>query len=151
VYKIDYFQKNIKSHQNSNVIPKGWYVLSIHVRILRINVRILYAIYVFSKGCMYFTKWCCWRVCKRWRRDEEVHSSVVSSALVFLVLRKSKPHNRRLRLLVHNRVTHHGFKCSLVRFESSFYLRSSRKQRRKAPGTVLFLSQNMILASNQEA
>ncbi len=97
--------------------------------------------YVFWKRCAS----CCWRVCKRWRRGGGGGGAQQCCffSTGFLVLRKSKPHNRRLRLLLHNRVTHHVFKCSLVRFESSLYLLSSRKQQRKAPGTVSFCRKNM--------
>jgi hypothetical protein len=173
-------RKISKSHQISNVIPKRWYALSIHVRIFRINVRILYAFMYFQRdvctlqrgvcildACTYFSQrytccrllfvfykymyvfcimyvlsnrctyyrfmyvfWkrcasCCWRVCKRWsardrrteEEEEEVHSNVVSSALVFWFLDCVI-----VRFLLHNCVTHHVFKCSLVRFESSLYI-----------------------------
>ncbi len=80
-------------------------------------------------------------MCKRKRKRRRWCTVVLLfSSASCLVLRKSKPHNRRLLLLffITNHFIHHVFKCSLVQFESSLYLRSSRKQQRKAPGTGSF-------------
>lgn len=78
-------------------------------------------------------------MCKRKRKRRRCTVVLFSSASC-VVLRKSKPHNRRFAFafLHHNHFIHHVFKCSLVQFESSLYLRSSRKQRQKAPGTGSF-------------